>query len=295
MSKKGGTTDSHNVPAVPRTKEEKEAALDALVARIESNDKYDKFTDDERLAMWIQHQQRQQQIAYATHIQRLREQHEEQARLANEPVPLPEAVKEWTSTAPGKWVRYAQFDGSDEQTQFIIALYDKELSEPYSTFTYEYFIFGWKDLCILAFGMESETKPKETDAGAMIGAVVSRVSRKSVKRPWVGYIAMLAVLPTFRGGRIGSKLVTISADLMRKKGCEQVSLETPVTNARALKLYTDLGFAKVKFLPVYYLDGSDAVRLKLFLEARDPQLPPSQEEQEDAATAAVEKAAAAAQ
>merc|ERR1719456_73756 len=54
---------------------------------------------------------------------------------------------------------------------------------------------------------------------------------------------------------------------MKKKGVEEVALETPTSNTGALHLYTSLGFAKTKFLHRYYLDGQDAVRLKLWLRS----------------------------
>lgn len=53
---------------------------------------------------------------------------------------------------------------------------------------------------------------------------------------------------------------------MKAKGCDEVYLETPTNNERALSLYLSLGFVKTKFLPRYYLDHTDAVRLKLWLK-----------------------------
>jgi len=75
---------------------------------------------------------------------------------------------------------------------------------------------------------------------------------------------------------------------MRKKKCEVVVLETPITNVAALKLYTSLGFCKTKYLTRYYLDGCDAVRLKLWLKpffappAGSSVLPPSSPNEADA-------------
>lgn len=171
----------------------------------------------------------------------------------------------WKKVADKRWIRFAQFDGSNEQIAQMVALFNSELSEPYNSFTYQFFVFGWPDLAILAFGAEQEASPSADDVGTFVGAVVSRVSRKGPNQPLRGYVAMLAVTPSFRGARVGSQLVVATVALMTAKGCDEVSLETPVSNQRALKLYTDLGFCKIKFLPVYYLDGSDAYRLKLYL------------------------------
>ena len=48
-------------------------------------------------------------------------------------------------------------------------------------------------------------------------------------------------------------------------GCEEVALEAEVSNAGALRLYERLGFIRDKRLQRYYLNGSDAFRLKLLL------------------------------
>ena len=46
---------------------------------------------------------------------------------------------------------------------------------------------------------------------------------------------------------------------------EQVVLEAEVTNRGALSLYENLGFLRDKRLHRYYMNGSDAYRLKLWL------------------------------
>lgn len=48
-------------------------------------------------------------------------------------------------------------------------------------------------------------------------------------------------------------------------GCEEVALEAEVSNPGALRLYERLGFIRDKRLQRYYLNGSDAFRLKLLL------------------------------
>ena len=46
----------------------------------------------------------------------------------------------------------------------------------------------------------------------------------------------------------------------------QVVLEAEMTNMSAIRLYEKLGFARDKMLFRYYLNGVDAVRLKLWLK-----------------------------
>ena len=43
----------------------------------------------------------------------------------------------------------------------------------------------------------------------------------------------------------------------------QVSLEVEFNNTAALKLYTNLGLMRTKLLAKYYLNGSDAYRMRL--------------------------------
>jgi len=48
--------------------------------------------------------------------------------------------------------------------------------------------------------------------------------------------------------------------------CVKVVLETEITNSAALHLYEKLGFVRDKRLFRYYLNGVDALRLKLWLK-----------------------------
>lgn len=175
----------------------------------------------------------------------------------------------WFESAPGKWVRFQQFDVKTTELQQIVDLMTKNLSEPYNIFTYEHFIVEYPDLCVCAYGVESATKPAtENEGGVLVGCISSKVALKKGTPLLRGYIAMLAVDPSFRGARLGTKLILETIKLMRAKSCIEAYLETPTHNERALKLYTDLGFIKSKFLCKYYIDKSDAVRLKLFLGER---------------------------
>ncbi len=47
---------------------------------------------------------------------------------------------------------------------------------------------------------------------------------------------------------------------MKEEGCDEVVLETEVTNSGSLALYERLGFIKDKRLCRYYLNGVDAYR-----------------------------------
>ena len=71
--------------------------------------------------------------------------------------------------------------------QGIIDLIALDLSEPYSIFTYRYFINNWPQLCYLAV-----VRPKDGGTPTVVGVIVCKqdTHRSGALR---GYIAMLAV------------------------------------------------------------------------------------------------------
>ncbi|KAK1793597.1 hypothetical protein P4O66_011968 [Electrophorus voltai] len=149
-------------------------------------------------------------------------------------------------------ISYVRYE-SELQMPDIIRLITKDLSEPYSIYTYRYFIHNWPQLCFLA--MVEKT---------CVGAIVCKLDmhKKMFRR---GYIAMLAVDSKFRRKGIGTSLVKKAIYAMVDGDCDEVVLETEITNKSALKLYENLGFVRDKRLFRYYLNGVDALRLKLWL------------------------------
>nr|XP_020670616.1 N-alpha-acetyltransferase 30 [Pogona vitticeps] len=149
-------------------------------------------------------------------------------------------------------IRYVRYE-SELQMPDIMRLITKDLSEPYSIYTYRYFIHNWPQLCFLAMvGAEC------------VGAIVCKLDmhKKMFRR---GYIAMLAVDSKYRRKGIGTNLVKKAIYAMVEGDCDEVVLETEITNKSALKLYENLGFVRDKRLFRYYLNGVDALRLKLWL------------------------------
>ena len=143
----------------------------------------------------------------------------------------------------------------------IQALVSRDLSEPYSVFTFRYFLHNWPELCICAFAR------KECGEKEMIGTIVSKAEpEQGVLR---GYIAMLTVSEAYRKRGIGSKLAVMGIERMTKAGCEEIVLETEKTNTGAIFLYEKLGFVKEDRFMRYYLNGGDAFRLRLVLPEND--------------------------
>ncbi|XP_062151735.1 N-alpha-acetyltransferase MAK3 [Alnus glutinosa] len=156
-------------------------------------------------------------------------------------------------------IEYASY-GGEHHLPLIMSLVDQELSEPYSIFTYRYFVYLWPQLSFLAF-----------HKGKCVGTVVCKMGQH--RNTFRGYIAMLVVIKPYRGRGIATELVSRSIKVMMESGCEEVTLEAEVTNKGALALYGRLGFIRAKRLFHYYLNGVDAFRLKLLFPS--PELYPS--------------------
>uniref|UniRef100_A0A7S0X112 N-acetyltransferase domain-containing protein n=1 Tax=Chlamydomonas leiostraca TaxID=1034604 RepID=A0A7S0X112_9CHLO len=149
-------------------------------------------------------------------------------------------------------ITYRQYKDENDLA-IVMSLVDKELSEPYSIFTYRYFLQHWPQLCFLVY-----------DGDTPFGCVVCKqdIHRDQAMR---GYVAMLVVDKTYRGKGVGKELVRRAIQAMISGGCEEVVLEAEVGNTGALRLYQALGFIRDKRLHRYYLNGQDAYRLKLLL------------------------------
>ena len=177
---------------------------------------------------------------------------------------------------PGiKFVNYQD----EAQLDAVMRLVSSDLSEPYSIFTYRYFLMRFPELCILAV-------PEE--GGEPVGCVVCKIDTSdgdgvtdvpqqlgvgedgtdSQEEPALsGYMGMLAVETDRRGSGIGTALATLAIRRMRDMGCSSVTLETEVTNDAAMRLYEDrLGFVREELLVRYYLNWGDAYRLRLWFD-----------------------------
>ncbi|XP_065320587.1 N-alpha-acetyltransferase 30-like isoform X2 [Gordionus sp. m RMFG-2023] len=115
-------------------------------------------------------------------------------------------------------IMYIQYT-SELMMPDIIKLITKDLSEPYSIYTYRYFIHNWPHLCFIATDINSKC----------IGAIVCKMEvRKyfdqnimSLIQSNRGYIAMLAVDKEYRRHKIGSKLVLKAIQAMIEKKCDE--------------------------------------------------------------------------
>lgn len=140
----------------------------------------------------------------------------------------------------GRWLRVMETKGEDEESAFdsseieyvcyggehhlplIMRLVDDELSEPYSIFTYRYFVYLWPQLSFLvficsfylfcgeAYGRSSfnwvvcmlcDCNFQAFHNGNCVGTVVCKMGEH--RNTFRGYIAMLVVIKPYRGRGIG--------------------------------------------------------------------------------------------
>lgn len=100
-------------------------------------------------------------------------------------------------------ITYKEYE-NELQMPDIMRLIQKDLSEPYSIYTYRYFIHKWPKLCFLAMHDD-----------ICVGAIVCKldIHRSVIKR---GYIAMLAVDQDYRKLKIGTNLVRKAIEVKQK-------------------------------------------------------------------------------
>lgn len=114
---------------------------------------------------------------------------------------------------PGiKFVNYRD----ESQLDSVMRLVGKDLSEPYSVFTYRYFLHRFPQLCIFAVPTGSNASNNgdrdSNDGMEPIGCVVCKVDEEAAANDndvpiFTGYMAMLTVDTSYRRSGIGSALV----------------------------------------------------------------------------------------
>lgn len=142
---------------------------------------------------------------------------------------------------------------NEKELSIMMKMIESELSEPYSIFTYRYFVNGWKELSYIAHYEDQ-----------MIGVIIGNLSKHKPSQRLRGYVGMIVIKKEYRRLKLGRKLALMFIEKCKEMGADEVCLETECVNTAALKLYESLGFAKVKKLMNYYLNGNDAFRLKLW-------------------------------
>ena len=71
------------------------------------------------------------------------------------------------------------------------------------------------------------------------------------------HITNIAILPEYRGRKLGEALMRQVMDLSQEKGAESMTLEVRVTNSVAQSLYRKLGFQGGAIRKRYYTDNQE--------------------------------------
>jgi N-alpha-acetyltransferase 30 len=106
----------------------------------------------------------------------------------------------------------------------IQKLVSNDLSEPYSIFTYRYFLHNWPEMCICGYAVCEDENGENRKQ--MIATIVCKADGPD--EGMQGYIAMLAVDSRFRNLGIGTVLVKKGVEAMIRVGCREIVLETEV-------------------------------------------------------------------
>lgn len=101
--------------------------------------------------------------------------------MAPQSMPDPTEQQQQEDEEEGSSIEGIRFvDYKDEsQLEDVMALVGKDLSEPYSIFTYRYFLHQFPDLCILAVPTSEESNDKDGDPKP-IGCVVCKIDEEGV-------------------------------------------------------------------------------------------------------------------
>lgn len=108
-------------------------------------------------------------------------------------------------------VTISRYAGESEMG-VIMSIIDEELSEPYTVYTYRYFLNQWPQLCFLA----------HVDSRA-VGVVICKLDRHLKGNRYMrGYIGMLSVQPRYRGKGIATRLLKVALAELVNLGAQEV-------------------------------------------------------------------------
>tara|TARA_B100001013_G_scaffold329664_1_gene244117 strand:+ start:445 stop:945 length:501 start_codon:yes stop_codon:yes gene_type:complete len=135
----------------------------------------------------------------------------------------------------------------------IIDINLKTLPENYSNSFYEDILINYPETFIVA---ENDEK--------IIGYIMCRIEYglsniRTLNLARKGHIVSIALLEECRNKGIGTELLKMSIEGMKKRNCKESYLEVRSNNFNAIKVYEKFGFTKNKTMDNYYRDNSSAL------------------------------------
>lgn len=77
----------------------------------------------------------------------------------------------------------------------------------------------------------------------------------------VGHLYSIVVHPKYRGHGLGNKLLAVCEREAGRRGCERMVLEVRADNRKARRFYERWGYRVTEYLPAYYQEGADGLRM----------------------------------
>ncbi len=139
-----------------------------------------------------------------------------------------------------------------EDVPTVIDINMRTLPEHYSDYFYHEILAEFPETFLVA---ERE--------GSVVGYIMCRMEYgfSQLKRLGLarkGHVVSVAVLEEHRQKGIGTKLIQLAQDEMKKKSANESYLEVRVSNQNAVQLYEELGYKVTGKLEAYYRDGEPA-------------------------------------
>jgi peptide alpha-N-acetyltransferase len=132
----------------------------------------------------------------------------------------------------------------------MIPLFESTLSEPYTIWSYRFFVEKHSQLSHLAFS-----------GARVVGCILARVDDSPDAPIPSVYVGMVCTHEDFRHRGIATRLLHRTIAATRALGIRRLVLETETHNHAALSFYSAAGFRRTERLHGYYLSGTSAYRL----------------------------------
>lgn len=97
-----------------------------------------------------------------------------------------------------------------------------------------------------------------SDTGELLGSCLVLTRRDSRK----ARLYSITTAPAARGRGLGAQLLQAAEAEARARGRHCMRLEVAEDNIRALQLYRDAGYTQFGFIPGFYEDGRNALRMQ---------------------------------
>ncbi|MDP3011987.1 MAG: GNAT family N-acetyltransferase, partial [Candidatus Hydromicrobium sp.] len=81
-----------------------------------------------------------------------------------------------------------------------------------------------------------------------------------------GYVASIAVDPAYRHKSVGKTLVYFTFNHLKTSGVKIIELEVRSTNIESIRFWENLGFFPLRTISNFYNDGTDALKMRRFIE-----------------------------